>query len=63
MSPAGLTATFLTYSALISFAQTDVQTASEVAANVGSNGECTTEDIQHMKPYHVVVRSEVDQMR
>jgi hypothetical protein len=54
---------FLTYSTLISFAQTDVTTAGEVAANVGSNGEWTTEDIQHLEPYHVVVRSEVNQMR
>ncbi|WP_427019361.1 hypothetical protein ACQCSX_21965 (plasmid) [Pseudarthrobacter sp. P1] len=54
---------FLTYATLISFAQTDVTTAGEVAANVGSNGEWTTEDIQHLEPYHVVVRSEVDQRR
>lgn len=54
---------FLTYSTLISFAQTDVQTAGEVAANVGSNGEWSTEDIQHLEPYHVVVRAEVDQRR
>jgi hypothetical protein len=60
---AALRNNFLTYSTLISFAQTDVTTAGEVAANVGSNGEWTTEDIQHLKPYHVVVRSEVDQMR
>lgn len=60
---AALRNNFLTYSTLISFAQTDVTTASEVAANVGSNGEWTTEDIQHLEPYHVVVRSEVDQRR
>lgn len=53
---------FLTYSTLISFAQTDVNTASEVAANVGAN-EWSTEDIQHIEPYHVVVRSEVAQRR
>ncbi len=60
---AALRNNFLTYSTLISFAQTDVTTASEVAANVGSNGEWTTEDIQHLEPFHVVVRSEVDQRR
>ncbi|NVM96115.1 type IV secretory system conjugative DNA transfer family protein [Arthrobacter wenxiniae] len=60
---AALRNNFLTYSTLISFAQTDVTTASEVAANVGSNGEWTTEDIQHLEPYHVVVRSEVEQRR
>jgi hypothetical protein len=60
---AALRNNFLTYSTLISFAQTDVTTAGEVAANVGSNGEWTTEDIQHLEPYHVVVRSEVDQRR
>ncbi|NKR12477.1 MULTISPECIES: hypothetical protein [unclassified Paenarthrobacter] len=60
---AALRNNFLTYSTLISFAQTDVPTAAEVAANVGSNGEWTTEDIQHLEPYHVVVRSEDDQRR
>lgn len=60
---AALRNNFLTYSTLISFAQTDVQTAGEVAANVGSNGEWSTEDIQHLEPYHVVVRAEVDQRR
>ncbi|MET4143824.1 type IV secretory system conjugative DNA transfer family protein [Arthrobacter sp. UYCo732] len=60
---AALRNNFLTYSTLISFAQTDVSTAGEVAANVGSNGEWTTEDIQHLEPYHVVVRSEVEQRR
>ncbi|WP_230854512.1 type IV secretory system conjugative DNA transfer family protein [Arthrobacter terrae] len=60
---AALRNNFLTYSTLISFAQTDVQTAAEVAANVGSNNEWTTEDIQHLEPYHVVVRAEVDQRR
>ncbi|MCC3292985.1 type IV secretory system conjugative DNA transfer family protein [Arthrobacter sp. zg-Y1110] len=60
---AALRNNFLTYSTLISFAQTDVTTATEVAANVGSNGEWSTEDIQHLEPYHVVVRSEVDQRR
>jgi hypothetical protein len=60
---AALRNNFLTYSTLISFAQTDVTTAGEVAANVGSNGEWTTEDIQHLEPYHVVVRSEVEQRR
>ncbi|MCC3299335.1 type IV secretory system conjugative DNA transfer family protein [Arthrobacter caoxuetaonis] len=60
---AALRNNFLTYSTLISFAQTDVTTATEVAANVGSHGEWSTEDIQHLEPYHVVVRSEVDQRR
>ena len=60
---AALRNNFLTYATLISFAQTDVTTAGEVAANVGSNGEWTTEDIQHLEPYHVVVRSEVEQRR
>lgn len=52
---------FLTYSTLISFAQNDVNTAAEVAANVG--GDWSAEDIQHIEPFHVVVRSEVDQRR
>lgn len=54
---------FLTYSTLISFAPGDVSTAAEVAANVGSGNDWTTEDIQHLEPFHVVVRSEVDQRR
>jgi hypothetical protein len=60
---ASLRNNFLTYSTLISFAQTDVSTASEVAANVGTNNEWSTEDIQVLEPYHVVVRSEVAQRR
>ncbi|ACL42187.1 hypothetical protein Achl_4236 (plasmid) [Pseudarthrobacter chlorophenolicus A6] len=60
---AALRNNFLTYSTLISFAQTDVTTAGEVAANVGSSSEWTTEDIQHLEPFHVVVRSEVEQRR
>ena len=60
---AALRNNFLTYSTLISFAQTDVSTASEVAANVGANNEWSTEDIQVLEPYHVVVRSEVEQRR
>ncbi|MCU6481920.1 type IV secretory system conjugative DNA transfer family protein [Arthrobacter sp. A2-55] len=54
---------FLTYSTLLSFAQTDVNTAVEVAANVGSGGDWSAEDIQHLEPYHVVVRSHVAQRR
>lgn len=53
---------FLTYATLISFAHTDYNTAGEIATNVGPN-EWTAEDIQHIKPYSVVVRSEVDQLR
>lgn len=52
---------FLTYSTLVSFAQNDVTTAAEVAANVG--GDWSTEDIQHIEPFQVVVRSEVEQRR
>lgn len=53
---------FLTYATLISFAHTDYSTAGEISTAVGPN-EFSTEDIQHIEPYHVVVRSEVDGYR
>lgn len=54
----------LTYSTLVSFAQNDVGTANEIAANVGNGNDAwAMEDIMHIEPYHVVVRSEVDQRR
>lgn len=53
---------FLTYATLISFAHTDYGTAGEISTNVGPN-EFSTEDIQHIEPYHVVVRSEADGYR
>lgn len=59
---AALRNNFLTYTTLISFAQTDVTTAGEVASNVGA-GEWTADDIQYLEPYHVVVRTSVDQRR
>lgn len=51
----------LTYETLISFTQTDVATAAEVAANVGS--DFTAEDIQFIEPWHVLVRTSVDGSR
>ena len=53
----------LTYGTLISFAQSDVSTANEVAANMGSAGDWSMDDIQHLEPYHVLVRSHVEQRR
>lgn len=53
----------LTYGTLISFAQSDVSTSNEIAANMGSAGEWTQDDIQHLEPYHVLVRSHVEQRR
>jgi hypothetical protein len=53
----------LTYGTLISFAQSDVSTANEVAANMGAAGEWSMDDIQHLEPYHVLVRSHVEQRR
>ena len=61
LSPA-LRNNILTYSTLISFGQVDVSTAKEIADNVGT-GDWSTEDILNIEPYHVVVRSEVDQRR
>ncbi|MCW2131701.1 hypothetical protein B0G38_000851 [Arthrobacter sp. VKM Ac-2550] len=58
-----LRSNFLTYATLISFSQTDVGTAQEIAANLGGHGEWTQEDIQFLEPFHVVIRSEVDQKR
>lgn len=58
-----LRSNFLTYATLISFSQTDVGTAQEIAANLGGNGEWKQEDIQFLEPFHVVIRSEVDQKR
>ena len=57
-----LRSNFLTYATLISFAHTDYGTAGEISTSVGPN-EFSTEDIQHIEPYHVVVRSEVDGYR
>ncbi len=52
---------FLTYATLISFAQNDVNTAREIADNCGS--DWSAEDIQNLEPFHVVVRTEVNQQR
>ncbi|WP_138418668.1 type IV secretory system conjugative DNA transfer family protein [Sinomonas gamaensis] len=52
---------FLTYGTLISFAQTDPTTAREIAENAGSDWSAA--DVQHLEPYHVLVRTGVDQRR
>lgn len=57
-----LRSNFLTYATLISFAHTDYGTAGEISTSVGPN-EFSTQDIQHIEPYHVVVRSEVEGYR
>lgn len=51
----------LSYGTLVSFAQIDSTTAKEVAGAMGE--EWTQEDIQHLEPYHVLVRSHVEQRR
>lgn len=54
----------LTYAVLLSFTQTDVATAREVAENMGSgNGDWTVEDVLHTEPFNVIVRTDVDQRR
>ncbi|GAA1114016.1 type IV secretory system conjugative DNA transfer family protein [Arthrobacter flavus] len=61
--PPALRNNLLTYGTLISFAQSDVSTSVEVAANMGSVAEWTQDDVQHLEPYHVLVRSHVGQRR
>lgn len=51
----------LSYGTLISFAQIDATTAREVAGAMGE--EWTQDDIQHLEPFHVLVRSHVEQRR
>ena len=59
-----LRSNFLTYATLISFSQTDVGTANEVAANLGGVSDpWGQEDIQFLEPFSVVIRTEVDQRR
>ncbi|XKH58505.1 type IV secretory system conjugative DNA transfer family protein (plasmid) [Citricoccus nitrophenolicus] len=47
-----------TYSTLISYAQNDVNTAREIALNMGQ--EWSSEDLKNLQPYHTVIRAEVD---
>lgn len=61
--PGALRNNLLTYGTLVSFAQSDVSTAAEVAANMGAAGEWSQDDVQHLEPYHVLVRSHVEQRR
>ncbi|WP_237740792.1 type IV secretory system conjugative DNA transfer family protein [Crystallibacter crystallopoietes] len=61
--PALLRNNILTYATLISFAQNDPTTAREIADNVATGGDWSAEDIQHLEPFTVVVRSQVDQRR
>lgn len=51
----------LSYGTLVSFAQIDAATAREVAGAMGE--EWTQDDIQHLEPFHVLVRSHVEQRR
>lgn len=59
--PGTLRNNLLTYETLMSFTQTDVMTASEVAQNIGS--DWVGEQIQFIEPYHVVIRTSVNGSR
>lgn len=51
----------LTFSTLISYAQNDVVTSREIAANMGP--AWSEEDLNNLPPYHTVIRAEVGKTR